>query len=295
MEKINEKICAQSIRNEENIANSRSESGDDLSAQICPVCGENLFEMIKNWRNIFEPKSDEMVKLRRNCKCERDRQELEAKRRTEYENLQKFKRLKSLSLLGKRYENISFESTQTSLNSSFDVAFNRCKKFCENYKIILAKGNGIYLFGDKGIGKTHLTACMANELMKNGVPVLFTNLFEISKSVKATFRKDSFETEKSLFEKFSKTEVLFFDDLGTEIFSKNEEDTWFQGLLFDIINQRYNANKSTIFSSNYSLNSLINERNIAERTVDRLCEMTSGAQMKIEEKSWRNRQMDLDF
>ena len=82
-------------------------------------------------------------------------------------------------------------------------------------------------------------------------------------------------------------DFLFFDDLGTEVFSKNSDDTWLQGLLFELINGRYNANKPTIFSSNYSLNELVNQRGIAERTVDRIAEMTNNAVMKITGKSRR--------
>ena len=95
--------------------------------------------------------------------------------------------------------------------------------------------------------------------------------------------------------RFANIEVLFFDDLGTEIFTKNSNDTWLQGLLFDLINKRYNCKKATIFSSNHSLNELINERGIAEKTVDRISEMTSGAVMKIEGVSLRNTKKDCIF
>ena len=129
---------------------------------------------------------------------------------------------------------------------------------------------------------------MAHNLISKCVPVLFTNLFEISKAVKSTFNRESSLTEQNLIERFANIEVLFFDDLGTEIFSKSSGDTWLQSLLFDIINKRYNNKKATIFSSNHSLNELINKSGIAEKTVDRISEMTSGAVMKIEGISLRN-------
>lgn len=183
---------------------------------------------------------------------------------------------------------MTFEHTQTGANPSFDAAFNRCKKYCEIYDTTVKSGYGIYLFGDKGSGKTHLTACMANYLMSKCIPVLFTNLFEISKAIKSAFNQNSSQTEQILTHKFSNIDVLFFDDLGTEIFTKSSGDTWLQGLLFDLINKRYNCKKATIFSSNHSLNSLINERGIMEKTVDRISEMTSGAVMKISGKSLRS-------
>jgi DNA replication protein DnaC len=135
--------------------------------------------------------------------------------------------------------------------------------------------------------------------MKNFVPVLFTNLFEISKAVKSTFGRGSFgkvsfskasassETEQSLIEKFSKINLLIFDDLGKEIFVKNEADTWLQNLLFDLINRRYNELKSTIFSSNFSLKELVEKRGLDEATADRITEMTKNFVLKISGRSRR--------
>ena len=253
-----------------------SEKSDD----ICSICGqkfrrEAIICGIKYSFNVM-------------CKCEQEKQDKEKKQQEMLDKLRRIEKLKSLSLLGERYKNVTFENTQTGVSTSFDVAFNRCKKYCELYEKTVKSGYGIYLFGDKGVGKTHLTACMANYLISKCVPVLFTNLFEISKAVKSTFNRDSSQSEQVLIDKFSNIDVLFFDDLGTEVFSKNSGDTWLQGLLFDLINKRYNCKKATIFSSNHSLNSLINERGIMEKTVDRISEMTSGAVMKIEGKSLRS-------
>ena len=222
------------------------------------------------------------------CECEVKREKAERQKLEDLEKMQKIEKLRALSLLGERFKNVAFETTQTGANSSFDAAFNRCKKYCEIYQETVKNGYGIYLFGDKGVGKTHLTACMANFLISKCVPVLFTNLFEISKAIKSTFNRSSSQSEQLLIQKFSNIDVLFFDDLGTEIFTKNSSETWLQSLLFDLINKRYNNQKATIFSSNYSLNALINERGIMEKTVDRISEMTSGAVMRIAGKSLRN-------
>lgn len=247
--------------------------------EICRVCKEPITKQIEFQGFKF------MASV--SCACERKRMAEEAEIERKQEKLRKIEKLKSLSLLSERYKNVTFENSKTGINSSFDVAFKRCKKYCELYGEVVKNGSGIYLFGDKGTGKTHLTACMANYLLSQCVPVLFTSLFEISKAVKSTFNRESAQTEQKLIENFAQVDVLFFDDLGTEIFTKNSGDTWLQSLLFDLINKRYNAQKSTIFSSNYSLNALINERGIAEKTVDRISEMTNGAVMKITGKSLR--------
>ena len=249
------------------------------TADVCPECGSKLR---RDAVICGIPYSFHVM-----CKCEEKQQEIEAKEREQLNKLQRVEKLKRLSLLGERYRSVTFESSRTGVNASFDKAFNRCKKYCELHEETVKSGYGIYLFGDKGVGKTHLTACMANFLLAERIPVLFTNLFEISKSVKSTFSRESSQTEQALIEKFSSIDVLFFDDLGTEIFTKNSGETWIQGLLFDLINKRYNKQKATIFSSNYSLNELTNERGIVEKTVDRIGEMTSGAVIKITGSSMR--------
>ena len=255
--------------------------------EVCSVCG------VKTLRTI------ELMGIKRTfrvmCKCKQREQEEEKNRQEKLDKMRKIENLKKLSLLGERYKNATFEHSIIGKNPTFDRAFNRCRKYCELYEKTVKGGYGIYIFGDKGVGKTHLTACMANDLMTNCVPVLFTSLFEVSKAVKSTFNRESSFTEQNLIERFANIDVLFFDDLGTEIFSKNSGDTWLQSLLFDIINKRYNNKKATIFSSNHSLNALINECGIAGKTVDRISEMTSGAVMKIEGMSLRSIKKDCIF
>lgn len=193
-------------------------------------------------------------------------------------------------MLGKIYKNITFENTLDSDSPEFNHVLSRCKKFCRNYKDVLANGCGIYLWGDIGVGKTHVTACIANNLLEKCVPVLFTNLFEISKAVRATFRRDSMQTEQNLMNQFSKIEILIFDDLGSEIFTNaKQEDTWLNGLLYDLINARYNAGKPTIFTSNYGLKELVEKRGISEKTVNRIFAMTKGAVMRISGESMRGK------
>jgi DNA replication protein DnaC len=228
------------------------------------------------------------------CKC------VKTRRITALMN--KFKRI---SLIGKRYENVSFETCETGKNSSFDKVHLTCRKYAENWQEMAEKGLGIYLYGEFGVGKTHLAACLANVLIgeiahiplqkdhygmpKNPKfpPVLLTNLFEISKAIKATFGKSSSENEQNLIEKFSRCDFLFFDDLGKEKFTKNAEESWINGILFDIINRRYNCLKPTIFTSNYSISELVKICGLSEATADRITEMTHDLVLKISGKSRR--------
>ncbi len=220
------------------------------------------------------------------CKCESEERKAEQDRMHRLEKLEKIKRLRLNSLMGDRYENARFDNCIQD-NETFKTAYTRCKKYCENSSEVLANGYGIYLFGSCGTGKTHLMACMCNELTSQLRQCLFTNFFEISKSIRATFNSRN-ETEEKLINNISEVDFLFLDDLGTEQLRKGNEDTWLQEKIYDIINKRYNAKKPTVFTSNYKFSELIKERGMMQKTVDRIVEM-SNAVMEIEGNSYRTR------
>lgn len=218
------------------------------------------------------------------CQCQKEKRDKEEELKKEVERQMKITKLQEASLLSERYKNVNFDNCITGENKTFDIAFKRCKKYCENSTEILDKGFGIYIYGDKGTGKTHLTSCMANELIKQYKQVLFTNFFEISKSIRATFRGQGNEID--LINKIANVDFLFIDDLGTEKVTKEGEDTWLQDKIFEVINKRYNNMKPTIFTSNYSLQELVQERGLLDKTVDRILEMSTVI-LKIEGKSNR--------
>lgn len=254
---------------------------DEKETSWCPVCKQ--VKVKKAFLKILNKK----ITINCRCLCDKEKDERREKEIKNQRNLKKINELKSISLLSKRYENACFNNTKLTGNKEFEMAFNRCKNYALKRKEVLEKGFGIYLYGSPGTGKTHLSACIANEFLKNFVPVLFTNLFEISKTVRSSYKKNSNEIEKDLILKFGGVRVLFFDDLGTEVFKKNESDTWLQTLVFDLINKRYNARLPTCFSSNHSINDLVNKCYLLEKTADRIYEMTKGAVMKISGKSFR--------
>ena len=225
------------------------------------------------------------IKVPCSCECEsreyeRQREIVKARERQEY-----ISNLKKMSLIGKRYEDVTFDKCQNT-SESFARAKQRCMKYCSIADEALDNGYGIYIFGNSGVGKTLLTACMCNELTNQVKQCLFTNFFEISKSIRATFNSRE-ESEERLVDRLCDIDFLFIDDLGTERVKSNGDDTWLQEKIYDIINKRYNAKKPTIFTSNYNLNDLIN-RGMMDKTVDRIYEMST-AIIKIEGSSYRKK------
>jgi len=218
------------------------------------------------------------------CKCEAEENR---KRQEEAENREKQIRLNKIirqSMLGDRYKDVSFDNTETGFNPIFDNTLIRCKRFCEASSEVLENGYGMYIYGDAGAGKTHLTACMANTLMSQYKEVLFTNFFEISSAIRGSFKGNS--SEQNILERIANVDFLFLDDLGTERVKKENEDMWLQEKIFEVINKRYNNKKPTIFTSNYSLQELVEDRGLMQKTVDRIIELSS-AIIKLEGESYR--------
>jgi len=220
------------------------------------------------------------------CECMKEEERKEKEQEEQKAKLAQLDRLRGASLLGDRYKDTTFDKTDLSRPEDFQKAYQRCKKYCQIPDQALEHGYGLYIYGDSGTGKTHLTACMCNELMSQLKQCLFTNFFEISKLIQSTWNGN---TDSALVVKrICEVDFLFLDDLGTEILTKGGEDNWLQGQVFDIINKRYNNKKPTIFSSNYSMNQLITERGMMKKTVDRIGEMST-AMIRLSGDSYRRK------
>lgn len=221
------------------------------------------------------------------CECMKEADRKEHEQKATEDKLAQLDRLRVASLLGDRYKDTTFDKTDLDRPADFQKAFQRCRKFCQIPDQALEHGYGLYIYGDSGTGKTHLTACMCNELMSQLKQCLFTNFFEISKLIQSTWNGNA--DSAVVIKRICDVDFLFLDDLGTEILTKGGEDNWLQGQVFDIINKRYNNKKPTIFSSNYSMNQLITERGMMKKTVDRIGEMST-AMIKLTGDSYRRKQ-----
>jgi DNA replication protein DnaC len=137
--------------------------------------------------------------------------------------------------------------------------YEKMKKWCNSN----SQKNLIFIAGPIGVGKTHLTRCMANEFIKNGKLTIFTTALNLSFDFK-TFNKN---LDEEVLRKYLSADVLFIDDLGTEPLFKNITVEY----LYLIINERKVKNKKTIISSNLSLDDIREryEERIFSRIADR--------------------------
>lgn len=228
---------------------------------------------------------DGEFKVRCLCRCQQEKQQELEKQRQDMIRLEKMKSLKEFSLLGRRYENSTFDNLDLNRPQAFTKAVRRSRAYCDNWKIVKSQGYGIYIFGPVGTGKTELVACICNELIQNLVPVIITNFLEVSKKLRDSYNLET-ETENQIIDKLAKIDLLILDDIGSEILKNKQRESFMQEKIYDIINRRYINKMPTVFTSNYSIQQLIDERGLEMRTADRIAEM-SNAVMKLDGTSYR--------
>ncbi len=164
---------------------------------------------------------------------------------------------------------------------------------------IAAKENiSLYLHGACGTGKTKLASILANERLKNGLPVLFVSLTELFRTLQDSFDTTSKVQKAKLMPLIKSAKCLILDDLGT-----TQRTEWKVSILQEIIDYRYANVLQTIVTSNYSLSELkehfvirdksgrIKDDKQASRITSRLEEMCQVA--KLDTPSFRQKQEEL--
>ncbi|MBQ9614204.1 MAG: ATP-binding protein [Lachnospiraceae bacterium] len=119
----------------------------------------------------------------------------------------------------------------------------------------------LYFYGTVGTGKSFLSICAAKELIQSGHSVLYFSAAALFEKLSAlAFNYQNKEEYRTFAEDLADVQLLIIDDLGTELAS-----SFVSGQLFSIINERHLRRRSTIISTNLSLEDLRN------RYSDRVC------------------------
>ena len=100
------------------------------------------------------------------------------------------------------------------------------------------------LFGETGVGKTHLAVAIAVERIKQGHQVLFAFVPELLDYLRYTFTPESRVSYDSLFDDVKNTPLLILDDLGQE-----HGSPWALEKLYQLIVHRHNARLPTVITS----------------------------------------------
>ncbi|WP_029232602.1 ATP-binding protein [Butyrivibrio sp. VCB2006] len=110
----------------------------------------------------------------------------------------------------------------------------------------------LFIYGPVGTGKSFMTICVADELLKRGNSVIYfgsIGLFELISEYAFDFNNKAWL--RAVYDDLYDCDLLVIDDLGTEI-----TGNFVSRELFSLLEERKNRKKSTIITTNYSLEGL---------------------------------------
>jgi DNA replication protein DnaC len=128
-----------------------------------------------------------------------------------------------------------------------------------------AAGASALLIGKPGTGKTHLAAGIAMQLLEDGRSVRFCTVQRAVRRVKATWARGASETEEQAIAALATPDLLVLDEVGVQFGSDYEHN-----LLFDVLNERYEAQRATLLLSNLDADEV--KSILGERVLDRMRE-----------------------
>ena len=133
-----------------------------------------------------------------------------------------------------------------------------CQSWADQYP--KASASDMLLMGPSGLGKTFLMHAMAKRLLDRGFNVLMMSAYRFLDVA----RKAYFSGQMGELDSLMEADVLLLDDLGSEPLMENI--TIVQ--LFNLINERRNAGRGTVISTNLNENDL--KMRYTERIASRL-------------------------
>ena len=138
--------------------------------------------------------------------------------------------------------------------------FNFCLKYAENFN---GHGNGVFMIGKTGLGKTHLSLAIAARVIERDFCAVYISAPELVRTVdNEQFGRANGDTLSVIAD----CDLLILDDLGAE--NTNERSA---SLLYEVINGRISRSLPIIINTNYTINELGARYN--DRILSRLLSM----------------------
>ena len=174
------------------------------------------------------------------------------------------------SVIPPRYRGVSFDRPPVS-DMAGDLetksAVREVRAYIESLDEKLDEGRGLWLFGDTGTGKTTLAMLISKAAIETGHSVAIYSLPKLLARIRQTYDTEpGGDSYLSFFERLTSVDLLHIDDLGAE-----KRSDWVLEQLYALINERYEAQRSMMITTNLAHDEL--EDQIGIRTVSRLNQM----------------------
>lgn len=227
---------------------NRTHKADVLTC--CEICGEpkQIWYVLQNGQKMLVNVS---------CACESTKAQHEDEKLQQRKREEHIDKLREEAFLGKRYQEYTFEKAR-----GYDYIVKGLKAYVEHFPEMEAQNLGLILWGEVGVGKTFLAACIANALIDREVSVHMTSVAWIENAL--------FSGEKNkVLDDLNRCRLLIIDDLDAERGSAFSLEQ-----LHNAVDSRYASGKPLITTTNLKLNQLKNPKGTARKRIySRILEM----------------------
>lgn len=231
---------------------------DDTGFLCCGTCREQKEMDIKVPKDL---RPSGVMRVRRNCLCDRTRIEAEEAARREQDFKTNMDRLRRDGITDPAYLKHTFDQDD---RRNPDVSAV-CRKYVDNWTEMKADNIGILFYGDVGTGKSFLACAIANALLESLVSVSVTNFPRILNSLQGSFDD---ERQKRI-DRLQRYSLLVIDDLGVE-----RDTAYSVEQVYNVIDTRARSGKPLIVTTNLSMKDLQSPPTLAHKRIyDRVLEM----------------------
>ncbi len=182
-----------------------------------------------------------------------------------------------------RYARFPFRKTIDEFDFEFQPSIDR--KLVDDLATLrfMETGRPVLFLGQPGCGKTHLAIAIAILAVESGVRGYFTNAEDMVTNIAQAIREGNLTSK---LKTYTAPSVLVIDDVGLLPMERSAASAFYQ-----IVNQRYEKQHSTIVTTNRSLpdwGEIFGDSVVASAILDRL--MHNAVVFNIKGPSWRLRE-----
>jgi DNA replication protein DnaC len=175
------------------------------------------------------------------------------------------RRARSLSaVIPRKYRGVSFD--RPPVTEIAEPVVRAVRRYVDDVDARLDAGDGLWLEGDVGTGKTTLAMLVSRAALDAGRSVAIYSLPRLLAEIRQTFESDSEGSYVDFVDRLARVDLLHVDDVGAE-----RTSPWVLEQLYAIVNARYEDERSILITTNLPLDELAEQ--ITPRTVSRLKEM----------------------